>query len=311
MLNVRRSPTMITLTAGGVLLIAVVALLATCSIGKPTSSPAPGPLRTVQPGNGSSSVVAPPSGSAPAPSTSSRPAPPPAGARWVPAPGTTWQWQLNGSVDVDVNAQVFDVDGFTTSAATVRELHDRGRKVICYVEVGSAENSRSDYAAWPEEVLGKTNGWEGERWVDIRNPEKLRPVITARFDMCREKGFDGIEPDLMDAFGNDTGFPITAQHQLTFNRWVADLAHARGLSVGLKNDVEQVPQLVDHFEFAGNEDCAEYDECDGLKPFIDAGKAVFHAEYAVSPTSYCPMSTSLGLSSIGKELELDAARTTC
>ncbi len=203
------------------------------------------------------------------------------------------------------------MDGFSTSAATVRELHNRGRKVICYVEVGSAENFRSDYTAWPQEVLGKTNGWEGERWVDIRNPEKLRPVIAARFDMCRDKGFDGIEPDLMDAFGNDTGFPITARHQLTFNRWVADLAHARGLSVGLKNDVEQVPQLVDHFEFAINEECAAYDECDGLKPFIDAGKAVFHAEYAESPNAYCPMSKSLGLSSIGKELELDAARTTC
>ncbi len=206
---------------------------------------------------------------------------------------------------------MFDVDGFTTSAATVAELHRRGRKVICYVEVGSAEDFRPDYKKWPPEVLGKTNGWPGERWVDIRQPEKLRPVLAARFDMCRDKGFDAIEPDLMDGYANDTGFPLTAADQLTFNRWVAKLAHDRNMSVGLKNDVEQVPQLVEHFEFAVNESCARYDECAALKPFTDAGKAVFHTEYDTPPAAYCARSKTLKLSSLGKNQELDASRTTC
>jgi hypothetical protein len=247
----------------------------------------------------------------PSPPASSGAPPAQSKARWVPKPGVTWQWQLNGKVDVTVNAEVFDVDGFTTDAATVAELHRRGRKVICYVEVGSAEDFRPDYGRWPKEVLGKTNGWQGEKWVDIRDPEKLRPVLAARFDMCRDKGFDGVEPDLMDAYINDTGFPITAQHQLTFNRWIAQLAHERGLSVGLKNDVEQIPELVDSFEFAVNEECAEFDECDGLKPFTDAGKAVFHAEYESSPSEYCADSKALKLSSVKKNLNLDAARTAC
>jgi hypothetical protein len=245
------------------------------------------------------------------PSATSGTPPPSARPHWVPTPGTTWQWQLSGTIDVTVDAQVFDVDGFTTDAATVAELHRRGRKVICYIEVGSAEDFRPDHAKWPKEVLGKPNGWAGERWVDIRDPQKLAPVLTARFDMCRDKGFDGVEPDLMDAYINDTGFPITAEHQLTFNRWVARLARERGLSVGLKNDVEQVPQLVDAFDFAVNEQCAEFDECAGLQPFIAAGKAVFHAEYEKAPASYCAQSKALKLSSLRKNLDLDAARTPC
>jgi hypothetical protein len=301
--------------SGLVAMVAGVALLAACSSEpEPTPSPTAAPSGTASiPVPGTSGSL-PPSGAPPsgAPSSSSAPGKPPvAGARWIPKPGTTWQWQLNGSVDLSVDAQVYDVDGFTTSADTVRELHNRGRKVICYVEVGSAEDFRPDHGAWPKEVLGKDNGWKGEKWIDIRNPEKLKPVIAARFDMCRDKGFDGIEPDLMDGYANDTGFPITAAHQLAFNRWVADIAHARGMSVGLKNDVEQVPQLVGSFEFAVNEECAEFDECDGLKPFIDAGKAVFHAEYKAAPASFCAESKALKLSSVKKNLNLDAARTTC
>src|SRR5262249_14568654 len=30
--------------------------------------------------------------------------------RWTPAPGLSWQYQLSGSVDITVDAQVFDID---------------------------------------------------------------------------------------------------------------------------------------------------------------------------------------------------------
>jgi hypothetical protein len=38
-------------------------------------------------------------------------------------------------------------------------------------------------------------------------------------------------------------------------------AHARGLSVGLKNDLEQVKALVADFDWALNERCFRYNEC--------------------------------------------------
>lgn len=93
-------------------------------------------------------------------------------------------------------------------------------------------------------MRGEGNGWEGERWLDVRRLAELEPLIGKRFDMCREKGFDAVEPDNMDGYRNKSGFPLTAEDQLKYNRLIAKLAHDRGLSVGLKNDLDQIPQLV-------------------------------------------------------------------
>ncbi|GGN84630.1 endo alpha-1,4 polygalactosaminidase [Actinoplanes lobatus] len=237
------------------------------------------------------------------------PAPPP--TRWIPPPGVTWQWQLTGKLDLTVDAQVYDVDGFNTTATEVEALHQRGRKVICYISAGSAEQFRSDAVRWPERVLGNPTGWPGERWVDIRDRDSVGPILADRMDMCRDKGFDGVEPDVMDAFTHDTGFPLTAADQVAFNHWVADLAHERGLSVGLKNDLEQISELVGAFDFAVDEECVAHAECQALRPFITAGKAVFHAEYDRSPDTFCAETRTLGLSSIRKTRALGSWRQTC
>lgn len=235
----------------------------------------------------------------------------PDGPRWVPAPGTTWQWQLSGVVDTTVDAPVFDIDAMTNGGDVVRELHAKGRRVICYVNAGAAEDFRPDRAAFPAWVVGNGNGWPGERWLDIRQLEVLRPIMAARFDVCREKGFDGVEADLVDGYAADTGFPLTAADQLVYNRMLADLAHGRGLSIGLKNDLGQVAELVADFDFAINEGCVRYRECETLLPFIRAGKAVFHVEYALARNQFCRRTTALGFSSMGKNRNLDAARWPC
>ncbi len=92
---------------------------------------------------------------------------------------------------------------------------------------------------------------------------------------------------------------------------IADIAHERGLSVGLKNDLPQIPELLDDFDFAVNEECAQYDECALLTPFIEAGKAVFHVEYAVPTRRFCAESRRLKPSSMQKRLELGVWREPC
>ncbi|MER7764102.1 endo alpha-1,4 polygalactosaminidase [Streptomyces sp. NPDC097619] len=238
------------------------------------------------------------------------PSPDPA-ARWRPRPGTPWQWQLTGRLDPSVDVPVYDVDAFTTSAAQVAALHRDGRKVICYLSTGAWEDFRPDADAFPKAVLGRSNGWEGERWLDIRRTEVLAPLMAERLDLCREKGFDAVEPDNMDGYRNDTGFPLTAADQLRYNRLIARMARERGLSVGLKNDLDQIPELVDDFDFAVNEQCAQYGECHLLLPFLKAGKAVFHAEYELPVERFCAQSRDLGLSSLRKEYDLGAWRRTC
>src|SRR2546430_717489 len=175
---------------------------------------------------------------------------------------------------------------------------DPGRRHRGGDRPGTRDGARPDRHGSPHRALGrpprrdgrKPNGWPGERWVDVRAPKLLGPVLSKRFDMCRDKGFDAVEPDIMDGYANDTGFPISAADQLAFNRYVARLAHDRGLSVALKNDVDQVGQLAADFDFSVDEECFQYQECDRLSPFVSAGKAVLHVEYA-SGTAFCATTT--------------------
>ncbi|MGW3285666.1 endo alpha-1,4 polygalactosaminidase [Streptomyces sp. NPDC001002] len=231
--------------------------------------------------------------------------------RWQPTPGVAWQWQLDGEVTPSVDVPVYDIDGFENTKADVARLHRAGRKVICYINVGAWENYRPDKDDFPKSVLGAGNGWAGERWLDIRRLDVLRPIMEHRFDMCRDKGFDAVEPDLVEGYANKTGFPLTAADQLAYNRMIANIAHARGLSVGLKNDLAQIPELVRHFDFAVNEECAQYDECGRLRPFTAADKAVFHVEYEVPNSEFCAESRKLKLSSMSKKLDLGVWRRPC
>ena len=230
---------------------------------------------------------------------------------WHPQPGTTWQWQLSGEIDTSVDAEMFDVDLFEAPPSVIADLHDRGRVVVCYMSAGAWEEFRPDADDFPDSVLGRTNGWAGERWLDIRRLDVLGPIMESRMDMCRDRGFDGIEVDNIDGYANRTGFDLTAQDQLAFNRFLAGAAHSRGLSIGLKNDLDQVEQLEPDFDWALNEECAAFDECEALVPFIEAGKAVFHVEYDLDTTEFCALTTGLGFSSLQKHLDLDAWRRSC
>ncbi len=223
---------------------------------------------------------------------------------WQPAPGTTWQWQLTGDIDTSFDVAMYDIDLFDTPELVIDELHADGRAVVCYFSAGAWEDWRPDADDFPGEVLGDDNGWEGERWLDIRRLDVLRPIMAARLDLAAAKGCDGVEPDNVDGYTNTTGFPLSGADQLAFNTWLARAAHRRGLSVGLKNDLDQIPALVSRFDWALDEQCFQYDECDLLTPFVDAGKAVFGVEYRGKTSDFCPEANSLGFSWLRKRLNL-------
>lgn len=250
---------------------------------------------------------------APAPRSAAAAAAPAASAARVERPPAraSWQWQLDGRLDTSVRARVYDVDGFGTSAAQVARLHRQGRYVVCYISAGAWENWRPDRGRFPAATLGADNGWPGERWLDVRRLRELAPVLRARIAMCARKRFDAVEPDNVDGYTNDTGFPLTARDQLAFNRWLARTAHAHGLAVALKNDLEQARALAPSFDFAILEQCFQYGECTSARPFLRAGKAVFDAEYSVPRERFCPTARRLGISAIRKRLDLGPWRQPC
>ncbi len=198
----------------------------------------------------------------------------------LPIPGgVTWQWQITEAVDTSHEVDLYDVDLFQLTDAVRDRLLADGRILVCYFSAGSFEPWTDDADRFPEEAIGKPlEGWPDERWLDHTHPE-VRQIMRDRMDLAVERGCHGVEPDNVTAHTSRSGFGINATEQLQYNRFLADEAHARDLAVALKNDVEQIPELVDWFDLTVNEECADYDECDTLRPFVEAGKAVLHAEY--------------------------------
>jgi hypothetical protein len=238
-----------------------------------------------------------------------------------------------------VRPQVFDIDLYedgrisgndhTINTAAVAAIHRRGAHAVCYVSAGTAERFRPDYRQYVRfdrrighRLLGKpfSDRFSNEYWVNINNGHGQRDFIlrhvAARTRKCADAGFDAIEYDVVDAYAQGrrvTGWRISSRTQLVFDKALARIAHRNGLSVGLKNDLGQVPRLEPMFDFAVNEQCFQYDECTnnpspGYRAFTSAGKAVFQVEYRIPTSRFCSHANRLGFSSIKKarDFSLDA-----
>ncbi len=209
-----------------------------------------------------------------------------------------FHWMIGGFTKADIlsgqaGQVVYDIDGEGATAADVAAIHAAGATAVCYVDVGSLEKGRSDYKQFPTDVIGPpVQGWPGENWllVTAANQSAILALMKARFvNWCKNKGFDAIEPDNLDAWTNISN--VTEPDNLKYDLAIASLAHGLHLSIGLKNlmtdlDSSQAPTFSSAFDWALNEQCYEYKECGAYTAagsFLPAGKAVFDVEYNVSP----------------------------
>jgi hypothetical protein len=94
------------------------------------------------------------------------------------------------------------------------------------------------------------------------------------------------DPDNVDPFNDDFdrggGFTpkLTADDSVVFVRKLAAEAKRYGMSIGLKNAENILPNVTDVIQFAVNEECSTYElGCRQYEPFLKTGKPVFHYEY--------------------------------
>jgi hypothetical protein len=231
--------------------------------------------------------------------------------RWLPRVSDTWQIVLSDPVklpetasSINPDVDIFDIDLFENPKSTVDTLHKLGKRAIAYFSAGSYEPDRPDSKDFSPHDLGKSmDGWPKEKWLDIRN-ENVKSIMSRRIELAAQKGFDGIDPDNVDAYvslnccpsaqrrcaslsiannilfkDNKNGLGLTKADSINFIHFLSAKAHSLNLSIGLKNAGDIIPSVLSVVEFSINEQCVQYKEAEQFVAFIRAGKPVLHIEY--------------------------------
>jgi hypothetical protein len=246
-------------------------------------------------------------------------------AVWQPAAGSTWAIQLSVPVDVSTlssnPASIIVLDLFDNPTSTITAIHNAGKKAICYFSAGTYEIWRSDASSFvPEDYGNEMEEWPGEFWLKTTRTS-VRNIMKARLDLAETKGCDGVDPDNMDAYSpnNNSGTGLTQAQGADYVKFLATEAHARDLAIGLKNALDIIPTVVGDVQYAVNEECQDYNECDVYEPFVSAGKPVFAIEYRTNPTglsasqkdAICNAPDTTGFSILIKKYDLDTVVYAC
>lgn len=228
----------------------------------------------------------------------------------------SWQYQLTGALELELDVDLFVIDLFEADAADIAQLHADDKVAVAYLSAGTRESFRSDASDFPDEAVGNTHAvYPDEAWLDVR-AESVRAIMAARMELARSKGFDGLVPTNMSGYLHDTGFELSAADQRAYSEWLTREAHALGLYVGMTDDFEQVAQLAQHYDWAIHFGCIERGDCDELDVFVEQGKPVLDVETldAASEsdsTDVCAQGAALGLNVLLKRPQFDADRVGC
>jgi hypothetical protein len=262
---------------------------------------------------------------------------------WIPNLGSQpWQWELShplnlsnardmGTKDKLPNGQpapdpvIYDIDGIINPASTVTALHAEGKHVVCYIEVGAAGNYYSaanegitttyyDQLRNAGEFGNKVPGYP-EYYLNIQSPTTVSIIESMIDKQCAAKGFDAVETDIDDEFGDHTGLPITLSDEEQYMTTLANYMHGLGLGWWIKNpdDSGNATYATDMYPLADavlTEQCNQYSTC-GLLSAYQGKKAVFNAEYHLTRSSFCPKDDRRGFNGALFNLDLTGIRRPC
>jgi hypothetical protein len=223
----------------------------------------------------------------------------------------TFQYQLTGTIDPELDAQLFVIDLFNASQSVIDRLRAQGKQVCAYLSAGTMETYRDDADDFPTAAVGnRFEPYPEEYWLDVRS-EAVRALMAARLDLARSKGFDGVVPTNLTVYTRDSGFDLTAADQADYTTWLSQQARARGLHVAMAGDYAQLATLAVHFDWAVDFGCIEAANCERLAPMRAAGKPVLDIETSGEIATICQQAASYGINAILKRPGFGAYRVGC
>lgn len=238
-------------------------------------------------------------------------APPPSATIRPVQSNMVLHYQITGTLDTQSESDLFVSDLFDTSTRQVSQLQATNTLAMAYVSVGSLENWRPDVSKFPRSAVGMPlASYPNENWLDPRRPE-VRASMEARFDLARERGFEGVFASTLGAYRTSSGFDLTRDDEIMYARFLAEAAHARELSIGLSGDFELSAELVRYFDWAIAEGCVARNTCQQLAPLVAAGLAVWSLETEGDQAAVCSAAAAQGISVAFKRRGDGAYRSTC
>jgi hypothetical protein len=226
-------------------------------------------------------------------------------------PDVTWQYQLVGTIDPDLDAQLYVIDMFNAPQTVIDRLHAQGKLAVAYLSAGTLEDFRDDADEFPDAAVGRAlEAYPNESWLDVRD-EGVRALMAARLDLARSKGFDGMLPTSLTAYQNDSGFDLSAADQVDYSAWLSQQTHARGMHVGMSGDYGQLAALAPHFDWAVDYECIADANCQQLAPLLASGKPVLDVETEGEIVPICQRAAGYGINVLRKRPDFGSYRLGC
>ncbi len=219
---------------------------------------------------------------------------------WVPTQGARWLARLDGAVNIEEPAEFFYLDAQQQPADDLTSLHAQGRRYLCYLSAGTVESFRDDADLFPDHAVGNVvPEFPNERWLDVRDAE-VRALMAKRIAALAEAGCDGVAPASLTGYETDSGFDLTPRDTLDYAQFVADAAHAAGMSVGLTGPSALTLELWRSFDFGLAIGCVVSSMCREYAALTAANKPVLHVELGDEDTALqlCKSAQALGFDAI-------------
>jgi hypothetical protein len=230
---------------------------------------------------------------------------------WSKPPATaSWQVVLQSSIEVRAEAgvDVYDID-IDSSDATFQSLLDANKYIVCYFSAGTSEDWRSDVGCFNHHLGTQDYGcnfggdFPDEFWLNTSSI-KVRRIMQTRIQYAKDRNCSAIDPDNIDGYSNPNGIGATPADAIDYIKFLSREARSRGMGLGLKNSLDIVPDVTSYVDFAVNEQCIQYNECNKYNALFSSSLPVFNIEYptgsvtttwpAAQATARCKSSKAYG-----------------